>query len=148
MEHSNMCVSAWEKNQSRVMKIDRSFFIDKKMWKTSEALTLRRRKLSVVKFASFILSSEGEVIASKRRAVASAPRWSIWRTAWRNKKKHPATRSVVQWVWREVKDVTQEQQLRGLSATKGRIRGGTLEDCEPRCAMETYILRFFCVVVY
>lgn len=65
------------KNQSRVMKIDRSFFIDKKMWKTSEALTLRRRKLSVVKFANFILSSEGEVIASKRRAVASAPRWSI-----------------------------------------------------------------------
>lgn len=59
------------------MKIDRSFFIDKKMWKTSEALTLRRRKLSVVSSqASFHLLKEKSLL-QKRRAVASAPRWSI-----------------------------------------------------------------------
>lgn len=33
-----MCVSAWEKNQSEDMKIDRSFFIDKKMRKTVSAV--------------------------------------------------------------------------------------------------------------
>lgn len=45
------------------MKIDRSFFIDKKMWKTSEALTLRRRKLSVISLqASFYLLKEKSLL--------------------------------------------------------------------------------------
>lgn len=49
------------------MKIDRSFFIDKKTRKTSEELTLRKRELSIVS-SQVILCSEG-VIASKRKAV-------------------------------------------------------------------------------
>lgn len=58
------------------MKIDRSFFIDKKTRKTSEELTLRKRELSVVS-SQVILCSEGGAIASKRKAVGYAVRWSI-----------------------------------------------------------------------